>query len=191
MNIFLCSDLHIGHKGMTTFTRDDGTPQRPWATVEEHDEALIANWNSVVRPKDKVYNLGDVVINRKAFPTLVRLNGTKVLIKGNHDLFRIEEYLPYFKDVRACHPLDGFMMSHIPIHPASLSRWTGNIHGHLHHNEVSTETHYKVASFGKQDTVIENTLDTRYMCVSMEHIDYTPISWDEAKKKFEERKHGE
>lgn len=38
---------------------------------------------------------------------------------------------------------------------------------------------------------VENFLDTRYMCVSMEHINYTPISWESAKIKFEERKHGE
>lgn len=84
-NIFLTSDLHIGHSGVTRFLNNDGTKLRPWNTAGEMDEALIERWNKVVRPKDKVYNLGDVVINRKALKTLERLNGDKVLIRGNHD----------------------------------------------------------------------------------------------------------
>jgi calcineurin-like phosphoesterase family protein len=163
MNIFLTSDTHFGHVGVTQFLRDDGSKLRPWDSVEEMDEALIANWNNSVRPKDKVYHLGDVVINRKALPTLQRLNGEKILIKGNHDIFRIDEYLQYFKDVRAYHVLDMFLLSHIPIHPDSMSRFNGNIHGHLHNKSIA---------------------DKRYRCVSVEQTSYTPITFEEVKKLF-------
>ena len=43
---------------------------------------MVKRWNETVRPNDKVYHLGDVVINRKALKTLGRLNGEKVLIKA-------------------------------------------------------------------------------------------------------------
>lgn len=179
MNTFLVSDTHWGHQGMVKFLRADGTKLRPWDTTEEMDEAMIANWNRVVSPKDKVYHLGDVVINRRALKTLERLNGDKVLIKGNHDIFRLEEYTPYFRDIRGFGAFDGFALTHIPIHPDSLERWKGNIHGHLHANRVMKE-------YTAHLDVWED-IDPQYLCVSMEHIDYTPISWDEVKKRFEEQ----
>ncbi len=177
-NTFVVSDTHWGHLGVTKFINEDGTKLRPWDNTEEMDEAMIKNWNSVVRPKDKVYHLGDVVINRKALKTLARLNGDCVLIKGNHDVFRLEEYTPYFRDIRGFGHFDGFALTHIPIHPDSLSRWTGNIHGHLHSNRVM---------IGR--TEMTKVVDPRYMCVSVEHINYTPISWEDCKKRFEEQQY--
>lgn len=181
MNTFLVSDTHFGHASIVKFLNSDGSKLRPWGTTEEMDEAMIENWNKVVRPKDKVYHLGDVVINRKALKTLSRLNGDKVLIKGNHDVFRIGEYTEHFRDVRGFGHFDGFAITHIPIHPASLSRWTGNIHGHLHSNRVMRE---RYNSWIGEDVV---EIDPRYLCVSMEHINYTPISWEDCKKRFEEQ----
>jgi calcineurin-like phosphoesterase family protein len=162
-NIFLISDTHFGHVGVTQFLRDDGTKLRPWGNIEEMDEALVSNWNSVVNPKDKVYHLGDVVINRKHLKTLLRLNGEKVLVKGNHDIFRINEYLEHFKDVRGYHILDNLIMSHIPIHPDSRGRFKGNIHGHLHANNVG---------------------DPWYYNVSVEQINYTPIPFETVREYY-------
>ena len=169
MNLFVCADLHLSHKGITKFLRPDGvTKERPWDTIEEMDEALIDNWNKVVRPKDTVVVLGDVVINRSALPKLARLNGNKELVQGNHDVFRYEEYLQYFTKIHAMKILDNFICTHIPIHPCSVERWSGNIHGHLHSNSVMGDTYE----------------DNRYLCVSMEQINYTPISFEDAKAKF-------
>jgi calcineurin-like phosphoesterase family protein len=162
-NIFLISDTHFGHVGVTQFLRDDGTKLRPWDNIEEMDEALVSNWNSVVTSKDKVYHLGDVVINRKHLKTLSRLNGEKVLVKGNHDIFRINEYLEHFKDIRAYHILDNLIMSHIPIHPDSRGRFRGNIHGHLHANTVG---------------------DPWYYNVSVEQINYTPIPFETVREYY-------
>ena len=170
MNTFLCADLHLSHKGIVKFLRSDGvTKERPWNTIEEMDEALIENWNKVVKPKDTVIVLGDVVINRSALPQLARLNGNKELIKGNHDVFRDEEYLQYFSKVRTMKVMDNFICTHIPIHPCGIERWSGNFHGHLHSNYV-------------KDT--NGIRDRRYLCLSMEQIDFTPISFEDAKKKF-------
>lgn len=169
-NTFITSDTHWGHAGVCKFLNEDGSKLRPWDNYEEMDEAMVANWNSVVRPKDKVYHLGDVVINRRAFPTLGRLNGDKVLIKGNHDLFRLEEYLPYFRDIRGFGTLDGFALTHVPIHTSNLGRWKGNWHGHLHSSVVHLPS---------------GEVDNRYMCLSVEHTNFTPISLEDAKKMWE------
>jgi calcineurin-like phosphoesterase family protein len=146
----------------------DGTKCRPWTDPDQMDEDMVELWNSTVSPKDKVYHLGDVVINRKALKLLHRLNGNQVLIKGNHDIFRLEEYLPFYRDIRAYHMLDKYMLTHMPIHEESLSRYAGNIHGHLHNNRVMKE--------GK--------IDPRYLCVSVEHTDYKPINFEEVKLRF-------
>ena len=169
---------------MTQFLRSDGSPLRPWDEVYEMDEALVANWNRVVGSKDKVYHLGDVVINRKALKILSRLNGEKVLIKGNHDIFRAEEYLEYFKDIRGSHTLDKYVMTHIPIHTASIERWGGNIHGHLHSNKVMMPEWY-IDEEGTWNTW--SVEDPRYFCASVEQINYTPIAFEEIKRTMRER----
>ncbi len=60
---------------------------RGFASSEEHDEAIIANWNRVVRPDDLVWHLGDVGLGNesKVLEQAARLNGRKQLITGNHD----------------------------------------------------------------------------------------------------------
>jgi calcineurin-like phosphoesterase family protein len=178
MNIFLISDTHWGHKGVTEFLNHDGSKLRPWDNIEEMDEAMVANWNRVVGPKDKVYHLGDVVINRRAFPTLARLNGEKVLIKGNHDLFRLEEYTPYFKDIRGVGVVDGMVMTHIPLHPGSLERWGCNIHGHLHSNTVMRWT------LDERQVVDEKYFS---VCVEQPYMNYTPQPYELIKELIEER----
>ena len=112
--------------------------------------------------------MGDVVINRRFLSLLSRLNGDQILIKGNHDIFRLDEYLPYYRDIRAYHYLDKYMLTHMPIHEESLGRYAGNIHGHLHNNRVMKD--------GK--------IDPRYLCVSVEHTDYKPINFEEVKRRF-------
>lgn len=160
---FLVSDTHWGHHGVCKFLRADGTKLRPWDNPNDMDEAMVEYWNETVRPNDKVYHLGDVVINRRALPTLAKLNGDKVLIKGNHDIFRLHEYTPYFRDIRAYHHMDKFIMSHIPVHESQKGRWRGNIHGHLHANQLD---------------------DAWYTCVSVEQTNYRPISFDVIRDKL-------
>jgi calcineurin-like phosphoesterase family protein len=176
---FLISDTHFGHQGSCEFLRKDGvTKMRPWDNAEAMTEAMIDNWNRVVSTQDKVYHLGDVVIARRYLKlVLPRLNGKKVLIKGNHDIFKMADYTPYFTDIRGSHKLDNFILSHIPIHPESLARWCGgNIHGHLHDNVV-------VVPHILNEEWKPYVPDPRYINVCVEHIDYTPIDFEEIKEK--------
>ena len=151
-NIFLISDTHFGHTKIAEY--------RGFKSIEEMDEKLIENWNYLVSTKDKVYHLGDVSINRRHIKTIARCNGDKVLIKGNHDAFKLKDYIPYFRDIRAYHVLSDMILSHIPIHPSQLDRFKFNVHGHLHGGEVVDEKH-------------------RYFCVSVENIGLYPISLDD------------
>ena len=176
--VFLVSDTHFGHAGVCRFTRDDGvTKLRPWDNPEEMDEAMVKRWNETVRPNDKVYHLGDVVINRKALNVMRRLNGDKVLIRGNHDIFRLEDYTPFFRDVRGYHVMNGMILSHIPVHEESLGRFGTNIHGHLHANRVKMKD-----PFGYRESVV----DPRYHCVCVEQTDFRPILFEDVIKKIKD-----
>lgn len=158
-NVFVISDTHFGHSNIIAYAN------RPFANVIDMDETMIANWNNVVKPQDKVYHLGDVVINRRFLPSVMpRLNGTKVLIKGNHDIFKLKDYLPWFKDIRAYHKIDWAILSHIPIHPDQIGRFARNVHGHLHDKRVRL-------TWDANNAV----MDERYVNVCVEQINYTPV----------------
>ena len=182
-SVFLVSDTHFGHAGVCRFTESDGiTKIRPWTDSDEMDEEMIRRWNDTVRPNDKVYHLGDVVINRKALPTMARLNGDKVLIRGNHDIFRDDEYREYFRELRAYHVMNGMILSHIPLHPESLGRFGTNIHGHLHTNRVK-----KIIGVNAKTSEFKysNGIDPRYHCVCVEQTDFTPILFEDVIKRIE------
>jgi len=169
--VFLVSDTHFGHAGVCRFTNADGSKMRPWDDPAEMDEAMVKAWNERVGPKDKVYHLGDVVINRRALTTLARLNGDKVLIRGNHDIFRDDDYRQYFRELRAYHVMNGMILSHIPIHDASLGRFGVNIHGHLHGARVMKD----------------GAIDLRYHCVCVEQTpDFAPILFEDVIKRIQE-----
>ena len=179
---FLVSDTHFGHAGVCKFTHNDTEIKiRPWTDPDEMDEDMVRMWNDTVRPGDKVYHLGDVVINRKSLVILDRLNGDKVLIKGNHDIFKLSDYTKYFRDIRAYHKIEEYMLSHIPMHPDSLARWCGgNFHGHLHSNRVMIDVYDPT-----YDT--KTIIDPRYFNVSVEQIGFKPILFEDAVAKMKEQ----
>lgn len=176
MKVFLVSDTHFGHAGVCKFLREDGTKLRPWDNPDEMDEAMVKMWNETVGPHDKVYHLGDVVINRKALDILYRLNGDKVLIKGNHDIFKLEDYTKHFRDIRGYHVMDKIILSHIPVHTDSQARFKNNIHGHLHSNRVMKDTGYH-----------KKVIDPFYFSVCVEQTEYRPIEFGEVMKRIKEQ----
>lgn len=184
-NIFFISDTHFGHEATCTrFKRVDGSPLRPFANAQEMDEEMVRRWNEVVRENDKVYHLGDVVMSEKHMPTLGRLNGSKRLVRGNHDIFKTKVYLQYFKEIYGVRVLEDMVLTHVPLHPESVTqRWATNIHGHLHANRVEL---YDDIEHG-------NYPDPLYFSVCVEQIDYRPIELSELRAKIKERreKYGE
>lgn len=184
MSAFVIGDTHFGHTKSLGFIRPDGEPLRPFSSVEEMDETMVANWNRVVHPKDTVYHLGDVVIPRASLGILSRLNGRKILIKGNHDQHvSLKEWSRYFEDIRGAffHPGDstmrgGLIFTHIPVHPSCLSgHYLGNVHGHLHCHQVLDPS--------SQD------VDRRYFNCCVERHNFTPVPLETVKDHFRQLAH--
>lgn len=128
MKIFFTSDTHFGHKNIIRYCN------RPWATVEEMNEGLIANWNAVVGPDDIVWHLGDFAFmsRERALEIFRRLNGTKYLVRGNHDSNAITK-LGWKKVVQTWETtVDGH---DVVMHHKPLDQWDGiHLHGHCHGN---------------------------------------------------------
>jgi calcineurin-like phosphoesterase family protein len=164
-NVFLIGDTHFSHAGICRFLNFDGSKVRPWDDPAEMDEAMVDRWNAVVKPHDKVYHLGDVAIAKKSLVIMSRLNGKKVLIRGNHDIFKLKDYSAYFYDIRGSHKLVNFVLSHIPLHPDAITNgWcVGNVHGHTHGNLV----------------MLGDQPDMRYFSVCVERINYTPLALED------------
>lgn len=158
MTIFLIADTHFHHRKIIEFE----AVNRPFLTIEEHDEELVRRWNETVCQQDKVYVLGDFAFGHKNKAAIAfRLNGRKTLIGGNHDLFDTSEYLKHFKNVRGCRVIDKVVLTHIPVHPGQFARFRLNVHGHLHSSALD---------------------DPRYVCVSAEMTGLRPVAWDDVVK---------
>ena len=184
-SVWLTSDTHFSHKGVCVFTQNDGvTPLRPWDDPEEMDEAMVKLWNDTVKPGDKIYHLGDVVINRKALKIMERLNGDKVLIRGNHDIFHLNDYTKYFRDIRAYHVMNGLILSHIPVHTEQLRRFSTNVHGHLHSNRVMKARGVDAKT---GEILYSDEIDPRYFSVCVEQTGFKPILFEEVLKKIKEQ----
>ena len=184
VNRFVISDTHFGHtNSWEKFKLADGSPLRPFTSTEEMDETMIERWNAKVKPQDTVYHLGDVVINQKSLHLVSRLNGRKILIRGNHDIFKDDQYREVgFEQIHGVRVWrDKFIMSHIPLHPDCVTdRFRVCIHGHLHANEVMREQ-----DGGMGATYTE--IDYRYLCVSVEHTNYEPLHFDEVEARIQKR----
>jgi len=160
------TDLHLGHTNMAL--------KRGFATVEEHDEYIISQWNKKVNKRDITWILGDVTMeSSKSYPLLNRLNGMKKVVLGNHDMMKdIPALLQYVQGVSGMVKYKGIWLSHCPVHERELEfRVPRNIHGHIHENQIM-----KLEENGFKDEWVP---DDRYHCVSCEHVDYTPVSLEE------------
>ena len=158
---FFIADPHFGHKAIIAYEN------RPFSTVEEMDQALIANWNGVVGKNDKVYLLGDFSFHPAELTAAIakKLRGLKHLVIGNHDVKSVNAYYEMgFHRVYDCPIiLDNFwILSHEPLYVNSNMPYA-NIFGHVHSNKIYAD--HSSQSF----------------CVSVERIDYTPISFTRIK----------
>lgn len=163
------SDPHFYHANICKFENFDGTKVRPWTDAITMTEEMIEWYNEIVSAEDRVYILGDVAFTPAHMKSAVsRLNGRKVLVPGNHEPTKMRKYFDLFDDVRGYVVKTGFVMSHMPIHTGSLSRWKLNIHGHLHNNLV-----YETDSWGTTSP------DLRYYCACVERTNFRPKLLDE------------
>ena len=159
-SVFFIADPHFGDDRIRRYEN------RPFQTVEEMDCELVRRWNSVVTASDTVFVLGDFGADGYEAELLAKLQGFKYLVKGNHDLKRNDAYRSAGFDEVYDHPIiiDGFwILSHDALYINSNMPYA-NIFGHVHNSPI-------VKDYSKQ-----------HFCVSVERIDYTPISFETIRK---------
>lgn len=135
MTVWFSADWHLGHKKVLTYGN------RPYASVEEMDEALVDNHNHLVKPGDLVYHLGDFSFydETKTLEFIRRLNGQKYMVFGNHDK-RMRKSVRFCSSWIWCRDLadidvgeQRIVLSHYPLLTWNRSHYLSwNLHGHCH-----------------------------------------------------------
>lgn len=165
MTTWLISDTHFGHKRMIE------EQWRPFDTVQKMNTSIMSKWNTVVKPGDRVYHLGDVTIGNSAAAKhhiLPYLNGDIVYIKGNHDKKGIDNILFTYKGkkIELVHrPQDATFMADITIH--------GHIHATGKRDMGGIEDVVKVNDY------IHICPETVFYNVNLEFHNYRPKSLNE------------
>lgn len=164
--VFFIADTHFSHKNIINLC------DRPFSNVNEMDNTMINNWNSVVKKEDKVFMVGDFALSgkNKIIEIGQQLNGRKTLILGNHDGASKKTYYEAGFEYVSKYPIifeEFFIISHKPQFVKNHGLYV-NIFGHVHDNPMYND--YSKNSF----------------CVSAERIDYTPVEFNEILKKIKE-----
>jgi calcineurin-like phosphoesterase family protein len=152
MKTYITSDLHFGHRNIAKFcpkTRGHWDTRNDPDTM---DRDMIQMWNQIVNPEDTVYILGDVAFlpAAKAVQIMRQLNGTKILVEGNHDRKNLNDpvFRRCFKEVHQYLDITyqgtKVVMFHYPIAEFDQQhRGSVHAHGHLHGNPSGLE-HYRI-----------------------------------------------
>lgn len=162
--VWFIADTHFDHLNIIKYC------DRPFTNTEEMNQCLINNWNKVVKKNDRVFMLGDFALcgKNKIIEIGKQLNGRKTLILGNHDGGSLQTYYNAGFEMVSKYPIvfNDYILSHYPVDCSSTL--FKNIYGHVHNSEQYRDV----------------TLND--ICVSVERINYTPISLEEIEKKFKE-----
>lgn len=174
---FYIADWHYGHKNCLAFDN------RPFLNVESMNEMLISNWNKVVAPGDIVYVLGDMFWckQEEAMPVLAQLNGTKFLIKGNHDRCNDGRFIKSFAKVTEYMEVEDegrrVVLCHYPI-PCFKNHFYGwyHLYGHVH-----TSFEYWLMKFVRwiMRYIFRKPCNMFNVGAMLPYMDYTPRTLDE------------
>ena len=179
-HLFFTSDTHFDHKNIIKYCN------RPFSSVQEMNQGLINNWNSVINPDDIVFHLGDVSFggNTNLINYVSQLNGHIILIKGNHDRKLQQSICDKLFDY-SCQQLtlniDGItvFLNHFPFLCFSGTYNTDKsiqLFGHIHSGPLSSgpdiDRFNKYGVYNQYDVGVDNNY-------------YKPISWNEILKKID------
>lgn len=113
--MWFTADNHFGHKNVIEYCK------RPFENLQDMNELMVYNWNCCVKPDDIIFHLGDFSFMgmTESIKLLSRLNGYKILIRGNHDKNRRKMLRMGFNEVmdRVLLPInkeEEFVLSHYP-----------------------------------------------------------------------------
>ena len=181
--LWFISDTHFHHSKILEYCN------RPFNTIEEHDQALIDNWNSVVKSEDTVFHLGDFCIGGAPKWKEIRqqLNGHIILILGNHDWKNktagtdlLFDYVTQQMRIE----VDGrtVYLNHFPF--MSFAHW--NLEKYPKDQlsfALSGHVHIKKNYEGSDAPLLNNYLPTQYD-VGVDFNNFAPISWEEVNNKI-------
>ncbi|MDO5147302.1 MAG: metallophosphoesterase [Eubacteriales bacterium] len=200
MNYYI-SDLHLFCKNQLMSSPHD-YDNRPYRTLEDMHEDILANWNKKVTNGDVVYLLGDVSrrgTNEALLSLVARLKGKKILLKGNHDDLRDYRLQQLFFDIcdykELTEHLDGtaykLVLSHYPI-----LMWNGQhegsilLYGHTHTREEDIFFQKCIREMN-QNTAIRHKGDPEFKAINVgcmhQYVNYEPRSLQELLKAYEVR----
>ena len=158
MKTWVTSDLHFGHKNIMSFCPESRARFRNDVTYM--NEAMVKEWNDLIAPEDTVYILGDVAFmsGSDAGRTVMRLNGTKILVEGNHDRKTLQDatFRNAFAEVHKYLDINyngtKVVMFHYPIAEwDQMHRGSVHLHGHLH-GGISGMEKYRCRDMGMDAT---------------------------------------
>ena len=139
MTTWVTSDLHFGHKNIMSFCPQSRARFRN--DLAYMNEQMVKEWNDLIEPEDTVYILGDVAFmsGSDAGRMVMRLNGTKILVRGNHDRKTLQDatFRGAFAEVHEYLDITyngtKVVMFHYPIAEwDQMHRGAVHLHGHLH-----------------------------------------------------------
>lgn len=176
MKNFYIADWHYDHKNILHLDN------RPFKDVTEMNAALIERWNNVVSNEDIVYSLGDMFWCNPAtsMEVMDKLNGTKVLIRGNHDKKNEELDKKFDQVVDYLEVRDKdrhVVLCHYPI-PCFKSHYYGwyHLYGHVHNSfeyNMMEHTKYLMEELYTKKCKMFN------VGAMMPYMDYTPRTLDQ------------
>lgn len=175
MTIWFSSDHHFDQASLfEKYVMADGSKVRPFNSLEEMNERMVEEHNKLVKPQDHWYCLGDFTMVRESIPKWgPRLNGHKRILLGNHDIFRVQEYLKAgFEKVAAIRVLDGMWFTHIAVAPWCMGTMRCNVHGHSHRAKPLFYTAINPDATGANVAV-------KYINISVENTNYRPVSLEQ------------
>lgn len=182
-NLFFTSDTHFGHKNIIDFCK------RPFFNVEEMNETLIENWNSIIPEDGEIFVLGDFAFGNHAFWEYIinRLNGKIHLIIGNHDRRALSNHCDkLFESINFQLQLNInnkiIDLNHYPfLCYAGSYRGENSSYNLFAHVHTSNKLEYNT---GLDFERLSNLFPTQYD-VGVDFNNYKPISYIEIKEKIE------
>ena len=182
MSLFLLSDTHFEHANIIKYC------DRPFSSASEMDSVMISNWNERVSYDDTVLFGGDIAMARGeiAIEYAQKLNGSLVLLDGNHDdVDESEAPFPILKSYYFTYEYEegteyDFYYTHWPLMGRSIRedsrdapKWSKPpewfdgwyLHGHVHNNDVDN---YPFVNPNEQ-----------MVNLGVELLDFTPIEIEE------------
>ena len=170
--IYFISDTHFYHTNIIRYCN------RPFKNIEEMNETIINNWNSIVTNHDIIYHLGDFCLSsdEEIKNIFNRLNGNKILIRGNHDRKPVKFYENLGFKVLTHAPIIlneyQLMLSHVRLPNTKIPDGYINLHGHIHNKKIN------------DDNITNIYSESKHINLSVDVTNFKPISLDKIMEKI-------